>query len=706
LISFILSSEVATTVQALLPGVASGFWAVFVFSAILLCPGYALAWVCNLHFFRARTQAQRLVWSVALSFCVVPIASELVGKFAGLSAACWIAGLCAIACAAIAVHESRAGLTQRWGFSGIAVCGVLAWTLFAILEAIDIPQSHGTRLLMSVTIYDHALRTAFVDAVVRTGVPPLNPLYWPGHGALLRYYYFWYIPCAMDVKMAGVTARTALIASCAWGGFGLAAAIALFVEHFRDAGEALDPRRLRRDTIFGLALLSVTGLDLIPYVAGLIAGKAIPDPDWWSADQVTSWLDTLLWVPHHAAALVCCMAGFLLLWLAGQTGARRERWMASILAGVGFASAFGLSIWVATGFGLLMLGLLGYWTMRDRGRARLLTGSALVALILLLPFLWELRAADRPVSAPSAASLSTPGLLTFTVRRMIPSGALSGAPGFRTLRRSHPQVEEQLARLVLLPFGYVFELGFYGMVLLLALRRRRQLGEADRIALALATGCLLLTSFVGSTVIVNNDFGVRTSLIAQFFLLLLAVRLRGEWRGDLRLGMILLAGIGLAGTLAQAVALRVFLPVEESRGVAGYTALAKRSSALHRAYAEMDRKLPGDAVVAYLPDTSRFYNLTQRLDLGRQALNESRDCDASPFGGSPEACEGIERRIERIYTGVAAGQARQLCRELKADYLVAAIWEPVWQRKESWVWTLPPAIETDSVRILPCGTAP
>ena len=110
-------------------------------------------------------------------------------------------------------------------------------------ELVDI--GFGNKLHMSVTVYDHSLRAAFVDAAVRTGVPPGNPLYWTlsatgvGHAAPMRYYYFWYVVCGVVVKIAGVSARQAMTASCVWAGFGLAAVIVLVLQIFSKPDERL-----------------------------------------------------------------------------------------------------------------------------------------------------------------------------------------------------------------------------------------------------------------------------------------------------------------------------------------------------------------------------------------------------------------------------------------------------------------------------------
>jgi len=144
---------------------------------------------------------------------------------------------------------------------------------------------------------------------------------------------------------------------------------------------------VRRQTLVAVGLLLVTGADLLPAMGSLLAQRAVNgEMEWWSQDQISSWVDSLLWVPHHVAALLCCLLSFLLLWRTREALGAGQRWLAVGLAGVAFASAFGLSVYVAFGFAVLMLVLCarvllrGWWRrwcwcrscgscMRTRGRA-------------------------------------------------------------------------------------------------------------------------------------------------------------------------------------------------------------------------------------------------------------------------------------------------------------------------------------------------
>jgi len=676
-------------------------WAVVVFALPLFCPGYCAGWVANVVGFRGLGWAERMAWSVALSFCLTPVLVVYLAKYGSMRwamAGLWMA---VVGAAGLILWEWWARRAMRSAGRGghVSTIGGLAagWTLFVVLELIDLCR-HG-RMWMSVTVYDHALRTAFVDAAARTGVPPVNPLFWPGGPVAMRYYYFWYVVTGLVERVGQVTARQAMMASCVWAGFGLAAVIALFWRRF--GGGA------RRRWMLWMALIAVTGMDLLPALAQPLAGTRLdPDMEWWSSGQVTSWVDTLLWVPHHAAALVCCVTGFLLAWLAREP--RVWAW-SIVLAGVGFASAFGLSVYVAAAFAMVAV-LWGVWVLGgergSRGRLWVMAGAGVVAVILLAPYLRELHKGTSGAAGGER-------VLGFGVRALINPATVEDMPGLRQMRLRHPVAEDAAARLLLMAPGYVAELGFYGAVLLLAIRRWRLLDEAGRTAVVLAVAGLVVCSFVRSTVIDTNDFGVRGVLIAQFFLLVLA----GRWMETSRaiagrlerwsvMGLLVL---GVMSTVYQAGMLRVYLPWREHRGDAEVVGLAEQSFALKRAYAAMDRVLAQDAVVQFNHRPAlKYVEFAQLMTVGRQvAASTSRDCGAV-FGGNAAACAVVSGRVTHLFaaSGVDRAAAVADCRSLGVDYLIVTAWDGPWQEKNGWAWTLPVMTATEKVRVLACKAGP
>jgi hypothetical protein len=665
-----------------------------------------------------------MAWSVALSFAVVPIAAELIGKFGGarsLALLCWVAivtGVVAILINTWRLRRPVRSVSKAHLFP--LVLGVV-WVIFVIGELVDVGV--GNHLYMSVTVFDHALRTAFVDAVMRTGVPPANPLYSPGHAVPLRYYYFWYVVTALAAKLGGVTARQAMIASVVWAGLGLAAMLALYSRYFlgeRSAGN----RTLWPRVAIALGLLAVTGLDILPALVKFLAHMPTDaDMEWWSSDQVTSWMASLLWVPHHVAGLVCCLLGFLLVWMS-RGRERAQRWICAGIAGAAFASAFGLSTWVAVAFAMAMV-LWGLWVLvlerGSRGRLPVLLGAGAIAVVLLVPYLIELNsetsAADTAAQVDANSSVTNRGssqLLRFGVRHVIEADVLLGVPGFTALQSKHPQVEDALAGMLLLLPGYFVELGFYGLVLVVAMRARG-LDEACRTALALTVAAMLVATFLRSSLVANDDFGIRSILIAQFFLLLLAVCWYEGGLGDslgrsrgLPRAMLAMLWIGVAGTVYQAGLLRVYLPLEDGLGREQLGGLAEQAMALRRGLAMMDGHVPMDAVLQFNTDQPNDYLSDVQIMLaGRQLANALHGC-ATPFGGEREKCQAIQGSVARLFPGqgmgMTAGEAQVECSRLGVNGLVATRWDAVWSDRKGWVWGLPVVVATPDARVVRCGT--
>ena len=690
---------------------------VFAFLPLLLAPGYCVAWAVDFLGFRGRTLGERLSWGVAFSFGLTTIAAVELAKFASLSAVCWFAAICAAAFLIIlAVDLWRHRPATEWSRPAIVLAAV--WIAFVVLELMDV--GIGNRLYLSVTVYDHSMRTAFVDSVLRTGVPPANPLFWPGHAAPMRYYYFWYVLCGAAARLGHVTARQAMIASVVWAGFGLGAIIVLYCRHFlsvnRSGGTLFGARRWPRLAV-AVGLLAVTGLDILPVLVKAIARMPTdPDMEWWGPDQVTSWIDSLLWVPHHIAGLVCCLFGFLLVWISkGMSPGRRVG--CAVVAGLAFASAFGLTTWVALAFAILML-IWMLWAIwleyASRPRLPVLLGAGLVAMLALAPYLAELRAAPRSASGAAverSISDNARDLLRFGVRHPIDPEPLLRVPGVSAFAKAHPRTEDAVAGLILLLPGYFVELGLYGLVLVAAFvaSRRSGIDEAVRTSLMLASTGLVLSTFLRSTVIQNNDFGFRSILIAQFFLLLLAVMwcegAFGETKGSMRTAMQGMLWLGLAGSVYQIVELRLYLPVEDALRRPDVSGLAERAMVWGHGFEVMDRRVPRDAVVQFnLDQPSEVFRFPPMMMAGRQMASGYSDC-LSAFGGDPAACPRVMGGIARLFGGQERGGAvRDACHRLGIQYLVATRWDDVWFDPQSWVWMLPAVVHTGDLRVVDCVT--
>lgn len=492
-----------------------GLIATLAFSVVLYAPGYVMAYAMDLFGFRSLSFVRRSAWAVACSFVLSPIAAHLVGRVLGLSGISWMFALAGIAALGLLLAERRRTPGGAWRGPALLACG---WTVLVLLLLVDLQIGH--RLYFSVVMADQSYRIAFTDAVVRTGVPPANPLYFAGALAPMRYYYFWYVLCAVVVRLAHVSAAQAFTASSVWAGFGLLATTALYTCYFFDWS-----RRRRWVT---LILLAISGADLIPALGQAILQPSLNgDTEWWSVDPIDSWPDSLLWVPHHVAGVLCCLLAFLLLWQGVRSQSRRTKQSAVLLAALAFASAFGLSVYVAFGFVLLMAAwLVSRLVLRSAGAGELWRQAGAAAVLsagLLAPFLLELTRESQGSSASGGAAPPA-HVFSLSVRRMIDSELLTGMPALAVWRSAHPVLLDQAIRLLLLLPGLAMELGVYGVVLVWLLRawqhRRGWLPDPAReAALFFTSAGLLMTMFLSSAVITNNDFGYRAVMLPQFFLL-------------------------------------------------------------------------------------------------------------------------------------------------------------------------------------------
>jgi len=716
-----------------LQDVSGSLVAVLAFSFVLYAPGYLVAYVSDLFGFRRMGFKERSMWAIACSFSVVPILSYLVGRGAGLEGLCWLFGGSAlIALLHLWQRSSRTGWSRRdrW-LTSLLVCG---WIAFVLLMLVDLQV--GNKLYFSIVMADQSYRIAFTDAVVRTGIPPTNPLYFADSPAPMRYYYFWYVLCAAVVKLAHVSARQSFIASSIWAGFGLLVTVKLYTTHFFQWG--------RKQGWIALGLLIVMGADLIPALGNVLLQHSLNgDIHWWSVDPIAAWMDSLLWVPHHVASVLCCLLGFLFLWRTLPTKNQEpishssSRWCI-VLAAVAFASGFGLSIYVALGFSMMML-VWAVWlaVLRHIERFALWRDVAIISLlsaVLLVPFVNELMGSLKHSVGGQGSGNAAPAMhmLSLSVRRMIDPGLLTGLPMFAAWNRAHPVLLDQGLRLILLLPGLAMELGVYGavLVLLLLAKRRRQPIPPDPArdtSLFFCVCGLVMVLFISSSVIFNNDFGYRAVMLPQFFLLFLTADVLGSWwipekpcvvpatPGKRRLLYSLLV-LGLAGSIYGGILLRAWLPLETRRTLDGFSQLPQDAFEIREAFTSLNRVASKDAVVAFrsidpildrnnvVVFPSEFYQRMLVMNAGRQILNAEGEC-ATHFGGDPAECTAIQAATVQLYASPApsAEWAREYCRRFGVQYLAISHRDPDWDTYTGWPVTLPSVAWESGFRILQCA---
>jgi hypothetical protein len=688
----------------MLEDLAGSLRAICLFPLFLVVPGYAIAWWGDLFQFRRRTAAFRLAASVPLSIAVCPILTYLAGRVS--PAAVWILyGLLAAAFAAALPRARRTGGRAGWGIprSLWPYAAVLAaWMIVEVFSLVDLQIGH--RLYYPVSSIDTSVRASFVQAISTSGIPPENPFFLPGRPVPLRYHYFWLMMCSLVERTGGaaVTPRQAIIGGTFWCGVGLMALIALYLRLFCPAGR----EHFRRRFTIALMLAAVTGLDIIPsalLVALHFMGKLrlmLPSVEWWN-EHVDWFLYTAFWAPHALASMVACFMGFLLLWKAPEAPGRWGPWRYALAAGAALASAVGASIYVAFVFAVFLL----VWTAMSvarkwRRETRGLLAAGGVAMVLVLPYVLDLRGAGGPIGGGFP--------LQFTVRQF----TLATVIGWHTTF-SEP-VRLLLINGPLVPLNYLLELGVFFAAGLLwwRARRGRKLSRQELACAAMISTSVLICTFLRSSVIGCNDLGWRGFLIAQFILLLLAADVISERKVLPRTDRAILAvffALGAAGTVYDLAITRTY-PILADAGVlppldwmSPDRHSGERTYASRAAYEWVRAATPENAAIQFNPNVV-FQETPEMLYASRRTVAADTACNAT-FGGDPRDCAPIVARLNALYAPAAPGALQQACAALPMNMVVAKDTDGVWKDRRSWVWSESPVFANGYLRLFSCPPA-
>jgi hypothetical protein len=670
-------------------------------SALLLAlflpiPGFVVGWITNVFRFRERTFLMRMVFSTPIAVAVMPVVVFLAGSHPrvmwSLFAAFWAVFAALMGKQLWTAH--RPSLPREFW---IAAALVLGWALLVILSLSDLQI--GDRIYFSTSAYDHSVRSAFTAAAARA-IPPANPFFAATPPVTLHYHYFWMLICSLPVHWAGLVPRHALYGGTVWAGIALLSMIIIGLEFFTCVKE-----RLGRCALIGCGLLAVTGLDILP-VLYLSHFKApmYADPEWWNI-QISSWVDGLLWAPHHIMAMLACLLGFLAMRQPGISKLGRATGIG--IAGLAFASAGGLSALATFTFAVS----LGFWVLLSAGRrwwdeVALALAAGAVAFVFAFPYL-------RTVILPGIEGAGEGGFLRLAVREF--------PLAMRMLaRHTSLHIPPDVANFLLLPLNYFFELGFFLLVAVLRLRdalsKRIEVTREELAAWTMVGSSFLIGSFLRSTSLSSNDLGWRCFIQAQFLFLLWAVLLLDDWsKGGAAAGMQHGRGIrkfaramlilGVLGTVYQVIDLRVYTLLYDwgtiakpANWLAEDRQLGRRTFALRSVYQALTESLPRNAVVQYNPLTPAY--IPHLLYSGHDAAIGLPGC-AAGFGGDPATCGRRVDTIIPLFTHPSPQEASRLdeiCREFGISILLVTDSDPAWTEPESWVWKRTPYLANQFVR--------
>lgn len=693
--------------------------AFLLFPLIFVFPGYVISYFLDLFDFKKRLLPAQFAISVVISLACSPVLFFLTYRLGSIYWAISLLAVLGLACAVLILSELKRKIKLVYGYEAgrlqkLAAWILGGWSLFAIASLIDIQV--GKHLYYSAISFDYTTRVSIIDAISRTGVPPITPGYFVGEPVRLTFlYYFWYIPCSLVDQIGGswVDARMAMIASAAWCGIGLMCTIALYLR-LRNPDSGI---KIWKSILMGIGALAISGVDIYPasifmFVSRFSFGSMWPEGDieHWN-EQITAWLGAVSWVPHHVASLIACIAGFLLIQYCRGRGYKHQL-AASLIAGLAFASASGLSIYIAGVFVLFWIAWLVflYFGKKDYRTVLMMIAAGVFALIAISPFLRDL------LSGGSSAPGRFPFIFQVRVFRPLFPFLLSA-----------PEFVKNLVNLLFLPLNYFLELGFYFVVGFLWLRKNgKAAGNMSAFYLPeilLLGASAFVGTFIRSTLIANNDLGWRSWMFGQFVLLIWAVDIGREFLAEnsfktyllsksnskiMKQGRLLaqLLVFGVLTTIFSLLMLRTW-PMLIDAGIAGVpvdlspdTQLGKRTFAARQAYEYIRDALPENVIVQYNPMVS--------IDRpsGLYGTRQMVIADYSSYGVPFKVFQTLQHDVGLIFENRENSwkEIDQICAQRYIDVVILNDLDPVWSELPALMKQRKSLYHNAYYAIFPCGS--
>ena len=662
--------------------------AVILFPIVSMVPGYIIGWVFDLFNFRKRSLIAKYLIGIVLSNATMPIFAYLVSRFLSIN---FLAILLTVStCIALIIHiaslvatKNRPALlsfTKKYAF----LLGGL-WIIFSLLLLVDIQI--GSKLYFANVSNDYTTRIAIINAISRTGVPPINPSYFPGHPEKLTYlYYYWYIlPSIIDLIGGNlVNSRQAMTAGTIWGGIALIAITALYLrtrnKNILNSWSA---------ALIGIQLLAVSGLDFIPVVAiDLRARQALGHMifhgqiEGWNM-PIASWLNAITWVPNHISAVAQCITAMLAL-LTVDEGNNKQLITSGVLAGICFASAFGTSTWVTLVLALawILWALILLITKGQRKLFLVMLGGGLLGIGLSMPFILGLlnHTGNSTAILPIAFFVRPFSLVQFLVAEKL----------------------QAWVNLLFLPVNYLMELGLFFILGIYRLQHYKDFAKSNHRFIVVETILLavvaIMLSFMYSTVEGINDLGIRGWLLGQFVLLVWATDVIQIWLENKsptpknifsvigkqpRIGKALqaLLIIGLLTTFLEAFLTRTW-PMLVDWNIAGFpntlspdTNFGIRNYDAKLAYEYTNTHLPIDATIQYNP------NISLDRPSGLYGERQVVISDRTAYGVSATTFQTMQKGVATIFElDTTWEEIDKKCTQYSIDVLVINDLDPLWKR--------------------------
>lgn len=674
-----------------LKDIAQSLAAVALCGPVVVLPGFALAGGAGVLGFWRRSLSSQVQLALIAAFALLPGLDSLVVRLVGLTPALSLNLLLAAGGVAVLFKMERPSHRRTSGR------GLSAWPILAglgvwivLVGYADWDFDWDGRLYSSIAATDMVKHAATIQSIVDTGAPPGDPFF--ARPTPSGYYYFFYTLGALIERLGLglVDARAAFAGATVWTGTAMFALAAELLSRSGYRG-ASDAGRLRPILI---ALLLVSALDILPICLLGATGTWSPTLGVWN-EEVTPWLQSLLWVPHHVTALIAIWAALLTLdaEVAPDSAkpAPRQLGIALTYSALAFVSALGASVWVTLAgvFAVALWLVVLAWERRWRN-VIIVMAAGLFAVLLAAPHLHDLMADRQDQRFPIA--------LTIRAFKMV--DLLIQARWIKAVIRT-----------ALLPLNYGLEFGVMALGAGLFLARAktgelwREANGVARLLILTAAAGLFLGTFLKSTVI-YNDLGWRVMLFPQTTVLVwTCLALRDQIDRPIQrardkaivtawsLAML----IGYGTTLYALFGLRFYglLPAPSA------SRCPTADPAVHRqlrdAYGWLGRHTPPSEVVQQRPGPCRVFEFGL---YGRNRVGVA-DREATLYGGSGAAVKARIAMLAPIFTtAMPAAQAAARAQSQGVEILIAKATDPAWAARGSWVWATAPIYAAPRVRIV------
>jgi hypothetical protein len=692
--------------------------AVLLFPIVSMIPGYFLGWAFDLFNFRKRSRLAKYIISIVLSNALMPVFSYLVSRF--LSINFWVIFLIGATGIALVVHvallmipqqrPSLSSLMSIFSKRKFALLLGAIWVVFSLFLLVDIQI--GTKLYFANVSYDYTTRISIINAISRTGIPPINPSYFPGHPEKLTYlYYYWYILPSIINLIAGnfINGRQVMIGGTIWTGICLISVIGLYLR-----GRNKNAKNSWIAPLIGIQLLAVSGLDFIPVVtidlrARQLLGHMIfqGQIEGWNM-PIISWLNAITWVPNHVSALTQCLTAMFAILTIDESD-NQQLIVSGTLSGICFASAFGTSTWVTLVFAIawLIWAVILLFTKRQWKLFCIMAGAGLLGIGLSIPFISGLfgQSGNPTTILPVAFYVRPFSLVEILV----------------------PEKLRLWANLLFLPMNYLMELGLFFILGLYRLQHNKGFEKscqpfmvAETILLAVVA---IMLSFLYSTAEGLNDLGIRGWLLGQFVLLVWATDVIQKWLENkaptpknifsvigkrARIGKALqfVLIIGILTTTLEAFYTRMW-PILVDWNVAGFpnnlspdTNFGSRTYDAKLVYEYINTHLPIDAVIQYNP------NIYLDRPSGLYGERQVAISDIAAYGIPESTLKTMQNDVATIFEhNTTWEEIDKKCTQYSIDALVINDLDPLWKHLPDMEKQRGPIYQNQYYAVFDCGTS-